>query len=64
SQLADQDGFGLRALLDSEDDLEEALHTCVNGLLSSTYPTLEDLREVGERLLGEAVPRLRELCRA
>jgi hypothetical protein len=51
-------GQGLRALLNSEADLEEALHTCTNGLLSSTRVTLDDLKAAGNRLLAEAIEPL------
>ena len=34
--LASSAGYGLTELLDSEPDLVEAHHTCVNGLLASS----------------------------
>ncbi|MDF1576748.1 MAG: hypothetical protein P1P86_16300 [Bacteroidales bacterium] len=59
-ELAGRAGKGLRMLLQSPDDLEEAHYTCRYGLLSS-YPVSEDdLREVGERLLGDAVKMLED----
>lgn len=59
--LALRVGNGLRALLDSPSDLEEAHHTCLNGLLASQPPTLNALRAAGERVLGDAVESLEEL---
>ena len=57
-QLALRFGSGLRALLDSLDDFQEAHHTCLNGLLASQPPTLDSLRAAGERVLGDAVEDL------
>lgn len=54
-------GLGLRALLLSKVDMNEAHHTCVYGLLSSFGVGEAELREVGERILGDAVERLEEL---
>jgi hypothetical protein len=54
-------GNGLRALLESPSDLEEAHHTCLNGLLASQPPTLDALRAAGERVIGEAVESLEEI---
>ncbi len=51
-------GDGLRALLASGPDLEQAWHTCVNGLLSSAPPELDALRADGQRLLVDAVEPL------
>lgn len=56
--LAGRAGQGLRALLASEPDLEQAHHTCVNGLLASSPPTLNVLRIAGERLLVDAIAPL------
>lgn len=39
----------------NEQDLDEALHTCVYGLLIKLPPTLDQLRVAGERLLLDAV---------
>lgn len=57
-ELAARAGSGLRELLESESDLDEALHTCVNGLLASQPPTLAALRAAGERVLGDAIETL------
>ncbi|MGC4074016.1 MAG: hypothetical protein QM760_16190 [Nibricoccus sp.] len=48
--LATQVGAGLRALLASPEDLEEAAYTCNNGLLASRPVTPEQLRITLERL--------------
>lgn len=61
--LALRAGQGLRALLASPEDLEEAHHTCIYGLLSSRPPTLEALEAAGLRLLGDAVETLEQLTR-
>jgi hypothetical protein len=45
----------LRQLLASPIDLDEANHTCVNGLLASAPPTAEQLRIVGQRLIQDAI---------
>lgn len=57
-ELAGRASKGLRALLASEPDLEQALHTCVNGLLASNPPTLALLRIAGQRLLLDAIEPL------
>lgn len=62
--LALRVGSGLRQLMMSEADLEEAHHTCVNGLLASQPPTIAALRSAGERLLGDVVESLEELAGA
>lgn len=48
-------GQGLRELLASEADLEQAHHTCVNGLLASKAITIDEFRIAGQRLLADAV---------
>lgn len=60
--LAKNAGTGLRELLQSDEDLVEAHHTCANGLLSSYGVTKEDLLEAGERVLGDAVDTLENLA--
>lgn len=57
-QLALGAGSGLRLLLRSNLDLEEALWTCNSGLLASVPVRLDQLRVTGERLLAEAVGSL------
>jgi hypothetical protein len=61
--LALQTGQGLRHLIHSEADLEEAYHSCINGLLSSQQTTLGALRAAGERLTNDAIERLELLAR-
>lgn len=56
--LADR---GLRSLLDSEDDLEEAVHTCNVGLLSARPVTTTQLRAIGKRLLQDVITPLEEI---
>ena len=56
--LARQSGAGLRQLLARPNDLDEARHTCANGLLTSMPPTTEQLRMVGLRLLQDAIEPL------
>ncbi len=63
-ELALRAGTGLRALLASQDDLEQAMHTCVNGLLASQPPTLDAMTAAGERLLGDAVEMLERSARS
>jgi len=60
--LALRVGNGLRALLENPSDLEEAHHTCLNGLLASQPPTLDALQAAGERVLGDAVETLEDLA--
>ncbi len=63
ADLAQRAGAGIRALLASEPDLDEALHTCVYGLLASSPPTLEVLRIAGQRLLQDAIEPLEASAR-
>jgi hypothetical protein len=58
--LAKNAGSGLIQLIGNSTDLEEAHHTCAYGLLSSFGVRLDDLKEVGERIIGEAVADLIE----
>ena len=60
--LAKNSGSGLRSLLDSDEDLEEAHHTCVYGLLASYGVSKEELKEAGDRILGDAVETLEGLA--
>lgn len=48
-------GDGLRALLDSPNDLDEAWHTCQHGLLAYRASTAAQLRIAGRRLLQDGV---------
>lgn len=63
-ELAKRAGNGLRELLASEPDLEEAHHTCLNGLLASQPPTLAAFRAAGDRVLGDALETLEDLAKA
>jgi hypothetical protein len=58
-ELARSAGSGLEKLLDSPEDLEEAHHSCVYGLLSSVRPTMEQLRIAGIRLISDVLLPLR-----
>lgn len=60
--MVDQEN-GLAALLASDQDLEQALHTCINGLLASRPPTSEQLCIAGQRLMGDAIDTFVEGCR-
>lgn len=51
--LASRVGAGVRLLLDSPNDLEEARYACEYGLLAAQPPTLGQLRAIGRRLLEE-----------
>ncbi len=51
-------GSGLRQLLKSTPDLDEALHTCVYGLLVSSRPTHEQLIISGERFIADVIEPL------
>lgn len=62
--LAGSAGGGLRDLLASTDDFDEAYFTCANGLLASFGVDHETLRETGERILGDAVERLEEFSQS
>lgn len=56
--LAKRAGSGLRQLLASQTDLEEAHYTCLNGLLASEPLTLAALGAAGDRVLGDAIEAL------
>lgn len=60
-ELASRAGSGLRQLLQNEADLEEAHHTCINGLLASQPPHIAALKAAGERLLGDCLETLEGL---
>jgi len=60
-QLAGRAGNGLHELMESEQDLEQALFTCANGLLASRPPTLDQLRIVGQRIYADAIRPLEAL---
>lgn len=64
--LAPRVGAGLRQLLrpENEADLEEARHTCENGLLASQAPSLKLLEITGHRLLQDAVEPLEKISKS
>ena len=51
-------GNGLRQLLNSPADLQQAMETCNNGLLASRSVTAEQLKATGERLVVSAIADL------
>ncbi|HTV41622.1 MAG TPA: hypothetical protein VMF08_13655 [Candidatus Sulfotelmatobacter sp.] len=57
-QLARTAGRGLRRLLDSAEDLQEAAYLCANGMLSRRNVTPDQLRDTGRRLLTFAIDPL------
>lgn len=56
--LAARTGAGLRQLLSQPNDLDEARHSCANGLLASRPTTSEQLRFTGLRVLADAVEEM------
>ena len=57
-KMAAHAGDGLRELLASHDDLEEAHYTCLNGLLATHQVSLAQLREAGAQLIRVAMKPL------
>jgi hypothetical protein len=57
-ELAASAGSGFCALLESEADFEEAHYTCVVGLLTAQPPTLDQLKDTGQRILQDAIEPL------
>ena len=64
-KLVTRVGAGLRQLLSQRhrSDLEEAHHTCANGLLVSQSPTITLLDVTGQRLLQDAIEPLEGMAR-
>lgn len=60
--LARRAGNGLRLLLDSPDDLQQAYQTCIAGLLANRSVIIEQLAAAGERLLVFAAADLVRLA--
>lgn len=54
-ELALHAGDGLRQLLASAEDIEEAHHSCAYSLLASLRVTVEELRFTGLRLVADAI---------
>jgi hypothetical protein len=63
-ELSLRAGSGLRELLKSDRDMDEARHTCANGLLATQPPSLDTLALVADRLLIEAIEPLAALAAA
>jgi hypothetical protein len=59
-ELASTSGIGLRKLLNSPEDLQEAVFLCNNSLLSRHNTTVEQLADIGRRLLTFAIEPLEE----
>lgn len=59
-ELAVSAGDGLRKLLKSGEDMQEATFHCANGLLSQHTFTADRLRDIGQRLLTFTVEPLEE----
>lgn len=59
-ELARSAGNGLRELLDREEVLEEALHTCEVGLLRGRGVTLANLAAIGEQVVVDLIEPLEE----
>jgi hypothetical protein len=56
--LARAAGNGIRALLASPADLQQAVDNCNNGLLASRKVTMQELELTGKRLLSSALEEL------
>lgn len=63
-ELAASSGDGLRKLLASAEDLQEATFLCANGLLSRRNATAAQLNDIGKRLLTFAIEPLEERGRS
>jgi hypothetical protein len=61
-EIAGSAGAGLRKLLASPEDLQEATELCAVGLLSSRPRSADQLKATGERLLGFAVEPLEKFA--
>ena len=59
--LASTAGDGLNKLLDSREDLQEAVFFCANGLLSRRNTTAEQLHDIGRRLFFFAIEPLQRI---
>ena len=63
-ELAATAGEGLRKLLASGEDLQEAAYFCANGLLSQRNLTTAQLGDLGRRLLVFAIEPLEHAGKA
>jgi hypothetical protein len=61
--LAADAGDGIRALIASSDDLEEATFTSKNGLLAAKLVSDEQMRIVAERIIQDAIEPLMEIAK-
>jgi hypothetical protein len=61
-ELASSCGEGLRKLLASDEDIQEATFLCANGLLAGRNISATQLSGIGYRLLAFAVPPLEQLA--
>ena len=57
-------GNGLRELLRSDADFDQAYDTCINGLLSSISTTKDELRATADRLMADAITPVEAAARA
>ena len=62
-KLAAHAGDGIRALLASPEDLQQAVNLCNNGLLHLRQVRAEELAATGRRLLTFAVEELEQLVK-
>lgn len=61
--LAARAGDGIRALIASPEDLEQATFTCKNGLLAARQISEEQMKIAAERLIQDAIEPLEEIGR-
>ena len=61
-EFASSAGAGLRKLLASDEDLQEAAEMLAVGLLSRRPPTADQLKPIGERLITFAIEPLEKLA--
>jgi len=64
AEIAASAGSGLRRLLESGEDLQEATDICASGLLSRKRMSADQLRATGERLLALGVEPLEDQARS
>lgn len=61
-QLALRSGNGLRELLIKENDFEQAVKTCNDGLLASHHVTIGQLKVTAERFISDVINPLEDLA--
>jgi hypothetical protein len=64
TELMMRAGDGLRALRNSEPDLDEALHTVQVGLLAAKKIELQAFRLTTERIMGDVIEQIEKLASA